>query len=903
AMDQISRLLAEERTSLTALGRVCTLEGKLQLKSEAQHFVSVCNTLLGKYRELSQLLKLDFTAFLGQSAEETPFEKWKQRLDECATARDRISEIATCNSAARNCADAGLENFLRWTVEHNDVSPECWPNVFYRQFLLNWIFAHFSELPEFREFQQLDHQALIERFREADKHWLKMSQQRLATSVAARRPQMSNSTVKTSRLGVLKAEMRRKRGLKPIRQLFSLVGDAVQALKPCFMMSPISVAQYLQPGNMEFDVVIFDEASQVEPADALGAVARGRQLILVGDEKQLPPTNFFETVSIPDETTPDDDRPDTGDLESVLAQGIVMFPNPKALRWHYRSKHNSLIEFSNDEFYNHDLRVFPSPEFRTGDVGLSFRLIANGVYLRGKGQYNEVEAHAVAECVIEHARTFPKKSLGVGAFSAAQQRAIQDAVEQLRRDADDSQLEEFFGRDTDEPFFVKNLETIQGDERDVILLSVGYGPDNDGKITMNFGPINKDTGWRRLNVLVTRAKERCVVFSSLTSDQMHSDSASPRGVQALKRYLYFAQHGKLPTVGGNSGEHDSPFERDVATALREHNWEVDAQIGSAGFFIDLAVVDPRAPGRYLLGVECDGATYHRAATARDRDRLRQAVLEGLGWSLHRIWSTDWFERRSQTLAALLEKLDGLVHRQVSEQSKSSLNPTNALSAGERAPESSNRPLANDAIEPDLPNAAVDVGGLNSDPATILAGIVPYQRYSRHGLGTKDTLLAIGPEKLIKVLVDVVAIEGPIHLDELCKVVASLFSARITGATKHRLYTTVDLAVRTGRLTRHGDFLWDIRPHAITPRWRGNDDAVTTAQLICAEEVAAAAVLVAQHSFGIPADDLASATLRALGFKRIGQPLAELGRAAVELALREKRIVADAAGFMVPAESH
>ena len=252
-----------------------------------------------------------------------------------------------------------------------------------------------------------------------------------------------------------------------------------------------------------------------------------------------------------------------------------------------------------------------------------------------------------------------------GAFSMAQQRTIEDELELLRRESHDPTIEEFFSPGRNEPFFVKNLETIQGDERDVIFLSVGYGPDDNGRLTMNFGPLNRDGGWRRLNVLITRARERCVVFTSFKAAQMRLEPASPRGVQALKDFLQFAEYGTLPTIDQYTNDHDSPFEQDVCRALRQQGWDVHAQVGCAGFAIDLAVVDPQSPGQYLLGIECDGATYHSAATAHDRDRLRQTVLEGLGWKIHRIWSTDWFERRQQTLEHLLKVVNEISERRKS----------------------------------------------------------------------------------------------------------------------------------------------------------------------------------------------------------------------------------------------
>jgi very-short-patch-repair endonuclease len=390
---------------------------------------------------------------------------------------------------------------------------------------------------------------------------------------------------------------------------------------------------------------------------------------------------------------------------------------------------------------------------------------------------------------------------------------------------------------------------------------------------------------------------------------------TPRGVKALKEYLHFAQHGALPAVGGNTGDHDSPFEKDVAEALRARGWVVDSQIGTAGFSIDLAVVDPRKAGRYLLGIECDGATYHNAATARDRDRLRQAVLERLGWTLQRIWSTDWFEKRESTLKALLERLDELIKKQEevgppkkAETPKVDAKPASDLPASAAKPTDMPAAENSEAEKPAAKSQAATKPAENSaaDAPVLLRGVTPYTRYSARSKGSREKLLTDGFHKVTDLIVDVVAIEGPIHVDEAMRVVAGLYSARVSGKAKDLLVDSLELAVRSGRVMRRGDFLWHGNGQELAVRWRGEDDAVTAADLIPPEEVAAAAVLVAEQSFGVPADDLAAAALRAMGFKRITQPLAELGRAGVELAVRDKRLKADASGFMIatqPGSNH
>ena len=367
------------------------------------------------------------------------------------------------------------------------------------------------------------------------------------------------------------------------------------------------------------------KSSQVEPVDAFGAIIRGNQSIIVGDDKQLPPTRFFNKIVAEDDENENENL--ARDLESILGLFSRWNAPRRMLRWHYRSRHESLITVSNREFYDNELQLFPSPDAAKAEVGLVFNHHPNTVYDRGVSRKNYEEAKIVAKRVMDHARSSSKLTLGVATFSASQREAIQDALEILRRE-DPSCEDTFFNANSQEPFFVKNLENVQGDERDIIFISVGYGRDANGALTMNFGPLNQDGGERRLNVLITRARWRCEVFTNLTADDINISPTSPRGVVVLQRYLKYAQTGKLdvPELDADR-KAGSPFEEEVADTLRELSFQVDHQIGSAGYFIDLGIKDPEHSGRYLLGIECDGATYH---SARSAPRPRPTSTTGVG---------------------------------------------------------------------------------------------------------------------------------------------------------------------------------------------------------------------------------------------------------------------------------
>ncbi len=891
ALEAYARAVARLRSIISqglgepaALERLCSASGRASLQDHANAMTAQLAKLRGAWADAAAMLHADGPPFLGASPDATPWETWRSRLSECLASPESLDDWSARNRARAEAAAAGLLPLLTW-ADASDTPPGDWPRAFLRQFYRLWLDHVTRARPALATFRGQDHEKVIERFREVDRQWLEVSRQRLCAQIYERRPRVGFATSESSGLGILEREIRRRRGIRPIRQLLSSpAGAAVQRIKPCFMMSPLSVAQFLEPGSLRFDVAIFDEASQVEPADALGAIARADQVILVGDEKQLPPTNFFSAIgAATDDAYTDGDENaavSAADLESILGLGQASIPARARLRWHYRSRHQSLIDFSNREFYDHDLRVFPSPYFGGGTHGLGFRFIDDAVYLRGRGQHNPVEARAVAQAVIEHARTAPELSLGVAALNVRQQHAIQDELERLLRELDDPDVERFFAADREEPLFVKNLETVQGDERDVMFLSIGFGRDDAGRLTMNFGPINQEGGWRRLNVLVTRARQRCTVFSSIRPEDIRLTENSPRGVRALRNYLHYAITGAHDHTTGPGGGHQSPFEAQVARALRERGWEVQPQIGSAGFWVDLGIADPDAPGRYLAGVECDGATYHSSATARDRDRLRQAVLEGLGWNILRVWSTDWFHQPRATIDRLHEQIERAAKRR----------PARRPSRPDPA-----RPA--DA-EPPRDHPTSINNGAGADPnGAIPPGFVPYQRFRPSRRAGSKPISEQTQRSLAALLADAAAVEGPIHREELFRLIARHLDSRLTQSAVAALEAALGAAEEESRLTRRGDFIWPAGMTEPPLRWRAVEDAVTDPDHIAPEEAAAAAAWVARHEFGVPEADLPAATIRAMGLRRVTESCLRLGRAGVELALAGGLIARDERGLI------
>jgi hypothetical protein len=503
--------------------------------------------------------------------------------------------------------------------------------------------------PELAAFDGAAFDRTVAEFREADRARIELTRREAAAAHAAALARVRAGLPGTE---LLKGEFERKRGHLPVRELLLRAGPAIQAAKPVFMMSPLSVAQFLAPPHglkpgLSFDLLVIDEASQVEPVDALGAIARCRQVVVVGDDKQMPPTRFFQRMtSEDDEAAAEEEASDTvaaREVESILglanARGV---PNVM-LRWHYRSRHESLIATSNAEFYGSRLMILPSARARSPALGLSLVRV-DGRWEQGAG-INRAEAEAVAEAVLRHARETPGDTLGVAAFSIRQRDAILDAVEALRRA--NPETEAFFAAHPEEPFFVKNLENVQGDERDSIMISVGYARGADGRVAMRFGPLSLDGGERRLNVLITRAKKRCIVFSGLAADDIDLARAGGRGVAALKTFLRFAAGTTEAAARGEAVA--APLASVIAEEMRGAGFEAVARVGTSGLFLDVAA---RREAAFTLGVEADAGDWASVRAARDRERGRAAALGQMGWTLHRAWSLAWLARPEAERARL-----------------------------------------------------------------------------------------------------------------------------------------------------------------------------------------------------------------------------------------------------------
>ena len=748
-------------------------------------------------------------------------------------------------------------------IEGGTVKAEGLQKTFRKSYCQWWLNTLTNQEPLLRQFLREAQEKKIKRFAEADVAFIEKTKGVVAARLSSSRPSLSSASANgLSELGLLSKELRRRRRHMPVRTLLARIPNLLPRLKPCLLMSPLSVSQYLEAGKQPFDVVIFDEASQIPVWDAVGAIARGKQVIIAGDPKQLPPTNFFMKAQEDDDISEEDVKVE--DLESILDECLGAGLPKMPLNWHYRSRHESLIAFSNFQYYENSLQTFPSSE--TADNAVSFSYVSNAVYDKGKSRTNREEARALVSEVVSRLSdpSTRQQTIGIVTFNQAQQILIEDMLENER--LLHPEIEKYFAPDIGEPVFVKNLENVQGDERDVIFFSICYGRDINGKVSHNFGPMNKDGGERRLNVAVTRARSAVRVFSSITSDEIDLRKTQSRGVSDLKLFLEYAQRGPATLSSsvsrGTEADFDSPFEKQVHDALAKRGWESDLQVGCSGYRIDLGIVDKRHPGRYLAGIECDGANYHSAKSARDRDRLRQAVLEGLGWKLIRIWSTDWWfdpqrelDRVDRSLHALEE--GGLQDEQNSDDDEtergSTDNHTTVVPDDQRLAVLVSQPTG---VDESYPSTYYSI--FSDVPDGAFQGNFYEQYQSR---------------TIREMILKIIEVEGPISLEMLVRRVAALWGfSRAGNAIRGRVIGLIrgDGVMRT----KHNGTIWYWPPKQNPDRYSDfrvpSPDESESRDIvdIAPEEIGNASLSILRQHISIDADELARQVSRVFGYSRL-----------------------------------
>ena len=759
-----------------------------------------------------------------------------RELDDYRNAPEFINELRddsigqqewfSYTNAREDLAARGLDTAIDFCIGQRVPANQV-PQVIERALLRAWADHIIAGDRRLRPMLADDRAALIQEYRDLDRKLILAATSDIIRSANTRRPARTG----IGEPGVIRREGMKKTRHMPVRDLIGRTKNTALAIKPVFMMSPLAVSQYLPP-DMNFDAVIFDEASQVTPGDAINCIYRGKALILAGDDKQLPPTSFFERV-----VDEGDEDTDISDFQSVLelAKGCGAFNN-LGLKWHYRSRHEALIAFSNYKFYDGNLVTYPSSHSDGPHVGVEF-FHAHGTYRRGGGADNPIEAAKVAERVIHHFDTRPDLTLGVVTFSVAQADAIIDAIDKAREDRRD--LDRFFDtNDRLDGFFVRSLESVQGDERDVILFSIGYGPDEAGKVTTNFGVLNKPKGWRRLNVAITRARQRVEVVASVRAGDV--PPSENENVEHLRAYLDYAERGQAAlaiNLGSSGLGPDSPFEESVVNTIKGWGYTVEPQVGAAGFRIDIGVRHPAHPGVFALGVECDGYQYHSAPAARDRDRLREQILRGLGWELHRIWGTAWYRNRTQEE----DRLKAAIHTAITAPADGRVHAQDRLERPE---------VTTVEVETfDTPTWTTEY--VTADVPALPYWVDPSDQGSRFNM--VDAMTAIATT------------EGPVHLDLVHQRVRDAWGI---GRIGYKIAENIEAAIHLAEVTREDDFI-DLPDRTIDRVRTPSAQVFRKAEQVHHAELRLAATLLLRDAGATPRADLVVGIARVFGWGRTG----------------------------------
>ncbi len=756
---------------------------------------------------------------------------------------------------------AGIGGFVR-AAEEEGLPTERYADAIKKSLLSDWLEAACKSSDVLARFSEDGFERTQRRFAQEERRRFDVAKKQVFASLVQGLPTMQGVGPNDER-AVLSRELKKQRRLLPPRRLFNEIPHLLLKLKPCLMMSPLSVSMYLESDEFSFDLVVFDEASQVRTQDAIGSICRGRQVVIAGDSRQLPPTSFFDAVNVDSSEEGSDDYYQASEsFDSVLDEAFQL---PQVmLKWHYRSREEGLITFSNRRFYENGLVTFPSDRQGGSDWGVEFVHVPDGVY-EGSRKGNRVEAERIADLVEEHVCKYGKKrSLGVIAFSQNQQEIIENALQ--RRAMDDVRLENLLADDGQTPFFVKNLENVQGDERDTIILGVGYGKDKDGNLRLNFGPLNKEGGERRLNVAVTRAMRNLKVVASILPADIAARNAKTSGPLLLHDYLEYAKVGSAALAVDNPLDtelvFDSPFEESVYEFLTSKGFEVATQVGSSGYRIDLAVRDPQDRGHFVCGIECDGASYHSGRTARERDRLRQEVLEGMGWRFVRIWSTEWFRRP----AAAREELLGKVR--------------DALRDSGREP----RPEAQADCGEDAPSAGEGLLRITERKEAGGAGLADFEAACAAFVESARAIRSSA-----RFAEEAVFALGPICEDTILKLHKERFGSRITKSVKEDVEGALRRLERLGKATvkREGDLAFYKKARSKLPArtagTRGIDE-ISLDELAACFGVVDSQPLLMDRSKEAMIDELS----RALGFKRKGPRIVARLEKAYDLFLRKRK---------------
>ncbi len=698
----------------------------------------------------------------------------------------------------------------------------------------------------------------IEQYKKIAKDFQYLTIQELRVKLAAQLPNSTAEAMQSSEIGILQRAIKnRGRGLS-IRKLFDQIPALLPRIAPCMLMSPISVAQYFDVNTKHFDILIFDEASQLPTCEAVSALARAKQAVIVGDPKQMPPTSFFSTVKL------DEENMDVEDLESILDDCLSLSVPSKYLLRHYRSKHESLIAFSNVNYYENKLLTFPSSDDLNSKV--KYHRIS-GFYDKGKTRTNKFEADEIVQFIKSHYNDSKKRKLSVGVvtFSQTQQNLIEDKLQKLFMS--DPKLEEFTNESL-EPLFVKNLENVQGDERDIILFSVCYAPDEEGKMSMNFGPLNRDGGWRRLNVAITRARHEMHIFATLQADQIDLSRTAAEGVAGLKAFMQFAEKGNLSVRPEDVQEvrNKQHLSESVSKKLQEKGLEVKCNIGTSGFKVDIGIVHPNNAQQYILGIVVDGHYYYNANTTNDREMVMPSVLKALGWNIHRIWTIDWFENSDKIIDTIIERVKQL----------------------QTQPEINEVTVAELVVEP----AFEPIKAMPEELATIdvTSKQTPYSAFALTAASNanSETIYEFQNRNIIKQQIQsLLDTEAPISKSLLYKKVLQAWNTSRAGAKLDKHLEGIIKEMNLVQTIHHQAFYWS--NNTTLDYYRSNDIEKRIMEDIAPEEVLVALEEVLKNNLSIEETELLRYLARTFGFAKVGKQIDTILRYVIDTAVQQGNV--------------
>lgn len=802
--------------------------------------------------------------------------KLNETLKGCFEQIDSLLPWIDYQEAKHHCKNLNLEEFIE-IVEHTENFHDI-DKIFLREFYKKWLDILGGQFDEVRKFRRNNHDSNVAKFIDLDKLQLTIAQSRIREKLIGKLPTEQQKLSKASdELSILRRELDKKRKLLPLRALFRSIPNLLLRLKPCLMMSPLSVATLLETEAYEFDLLIFDEASQIFPEDAIGSLLRANQVIVAGDSKQLPPSNFFSSSTSKNANDDFDSEEEFDELiaDSILEESVKILHN-RTLRWHYRSKYESLITFSNREIYKNNLITFPSKEITETDVGLEFVYVEAGYYEGGGKSCNSKEAEMCTTLVRNHIMNQPNRTLGIIAFSQKQQAEIESKFHKFREN--NPQFEYFFDENKNEPFFVKNLENVQGDERDTILFSIGYAKEQGkDKMAMRFGPLGQSGGERRLNVAITRAKYNIKLVASILPTDIDLNRTKAEGVKLLRSYIEFARlqtssEGIIELENLKNNEDSDEFVDSISNFLIKKGYTTEKYVGTSDYKIDIAVENPREKGEFSVAIECDGLCYSGATTARDRDHLRGSMLNAMGWRKYRIWSTEWIRNTDKEEKSLLEFIEN------------TYSEVNIIKVEEKHPlvDSSFEALTmNDFLE------EIDTDTEVKDGKNFF-GFKYYQSFQ--GFTAQDFCDMYDYKKIGENLIKILSVESPLPKDTVFKkVLPTLKADKLTVKIKNTLNMVISNVVVGQIIVDEDEFLWLLPKCEPEVRIPSAETPERTFDQISTLEISKAMVVLAEYLYGPTIGNLTAEVGRVYGFERSSKKIKEKAEVALKLLLNQNKV--------------